>query len=111
MMQKMMNAAAAQGDTNPAIDPMAANLEINPKHDVVIKLRGMVAESSGEPNSIAKQYAELIFDVAAISTGYELTDPATFSKRVIALMGNGLTEEEQQQEEEKKEAVPEEPTG
>jgi hypothetical protein len=30
-----------------------------------------------------------LYDVAAISSGYELADPAAFAKRVVALMGSG----------------------
>jgi hypothetical protein len=63
---------------------MAANLEINPTHPVVIKLKDMA--SSG--NKSARQFAELLFEVAAVSSGYEVPDPAAFARRVTELMSH-----------------------
>ena len=42
-MQRFMRAqAAAQGTDDPSLSGMAANLEINPKHPVVLRLKEMV---------------------------------------------------------------------
>merc|ERR1719379_1836211 len=68
---------------------MASNLEINPTHAVVTKLKGMLDEDGKPTSDAAAGYAELLFDVAAVSSGYELTDPSAFAKRVVALMGSG----------------------
>merc|ERR1719443_2638827 len=72
---------------------MAANLEINPKHPVVIRLKEMVSagEESGDEPPVATGFAELLYDVAAVSSGYELKDAPAFAKRVVALMSNGET--------------------
>ena len=35
------------------------------------------------------RYAELLYDVAVVSSGYELDDPSAFAKRVVALMEGG----------------------
>ena len=89
-MQRFMKAqAAATGADDSMMGGMASNLEINPSHEVVEKLKGMV-DADGKPsNDAASSYSELLYDVAAISSGYELSDPAAFTKRVIALMGSG----------------------
>jgi molecular chaperone HtpG len=88
-MQRFMKAqAAATGQDEMAMSGMASNLEINPKHEVIGKLKAMLA-AEGEPPAGAAAYAELLFEVAAISSGYELSDPAGFAKRVVALMGGG----------------------
>merc|ERR1711972_401755 len=69
-------------------DPMrgstaAPNLEINPDHEVVKKLKAMIGEDG------AAAYANLLFDVAATASGYEVEDTGAFSKRIIALMEGG----------------------
>ena len=90
-MQRFMKAqAAAAGDDMSAMGGMASNLEINPKHEVVLKLKGMVGDDAAAAASpTAKAYAELLYDVAAVSSGYEISDPAAFAKRVVALMSGG----------------------
>ena len=46
-MQRFMKAQAArQGDEDASLGQMAANLEINPKHPVVIRLKEMVRAAS-----------------------------------------------------------------
>jgi heat shock protein beta len=87
-MQRFMRAqAAAQGTDDPSLSGMAANLEINPKHPVVLRLKEMV--SGGDESPVAQGFAELLYDVAAVSSGYELNDTAAFAKRVVALMSDG----------------------
>ena len=46
-------------------------------------------EESGDEPPVATGFAELLYDVAAVSSGYELQDPAAFAKRVVALMSDG----------------------
>ena len=88
-MQRFMKAqAAAAGDDLGAMGGMASNLEINPKHEVVLKLKEMVAAGDAQQPTAAA-YAELLYDVAAVSSGYELGDTAAFAKRVVALMSGG----------------------
>ena len=67
---------------------MASNLEINPKHPAVLKLQGMVADERDSPAT--RDFASLVFDVAAVSSGYEIKDTAAFATRVIALMSEGV---------------------
>jgi heat shock protein beta len=87
MQQRFMKAqAAASGRDDMDVNFVASNLEINPDHAVVIKLKEMV---DGGDKGVAKQYAELLFDVASISGGYDLRDAAAFAKRVSTLMGGG----------------------
>jgi heat shock protein beta len=91
-MQRFMKAQAAQrGTEDMMMQGMAANLEINSKHPVITKLKGMVGEGA-EVSGAAVGYAELLYDVAAVSSGYELAEPATFAKRIVALMGGGESE-------------------
>jgi HSP90 family molecular chaperone len=87
MQQRFMKAqAAASGRDDMDVNFVASNLEINPDHAVVTKLKEMV---DGGDKGVAKQYAELLFDVASISGGYDIRDAAAFAKRVSTLMGGG----------------------
>ena len=92
-MQRFMKAqAAAQGTEDMMMQGMASNLEINPKHAVIAKLKGMVGADGDPSDGAAAGYAELLYDVAAVSSGYEVAEPATFAKRIIALMSGGESE-------------------
>ena len=90
-MQRFMRAqAAAQGTEDAMMAGMAANLEINPKHAVVARLQAMVGKGGdGKADGAAKGFAELLYDVAAVASGYELTNPGAFARRVVALMEGG----------------------
>jgi hypothetical protein len=70
---------------------MASNLEINPRHPAVLKLKRMVEEE--KEAAATKDFACLLFDVAAVSSGYEIKDPADFAKRVVSLMAEGVVME------------------
>ena len=72
---------------------MAANLEINPKHPAVLKLKGMV-EEAGTDDAATRDFASLLYDVAAVSSGYEIKDPADFARRVVSLMAEGVVMED-----------------
>uniref|UniRef100_A0A7S2SVX7 Histidine kinase/HSP90-like ATPase domain-containing protein n=1 Tax=Rhizochromulina marina TaxID=1034831 RepID=A0A7S2SVX7_9STRA len=61
-----------------------ATLEINPDHPIVSKLKTMVdiAPESGS----TKSYATLMYDVAALASGYSIEDPSDFATRITELM-------------------------
>ena len=87
-MQRFMKAQAAAAGTDDmmgGMGGMAANLELNPSHPAVGKLKSMVGSDGGA----AAQYAELLHEVAVVSSGYEIPDPAAFAKRITALMADG----------------------
>jgi HSP90 family molecular chaperone len=84
-MQRFMKAqAAATGDDMGMMGGMAANLELNPTHSAVLKLKQMVAQDKA--SAATRDYATLLYDVAAVSSGYEVADPAAFASRVVRLM-------------------------
>merc|ERR1719311_1512962 len=87
-MQRFMRAQAAAAGTDEMDMGMASNLEINPKHPAILKLKGMV--ESDRSAAATKDFASLVFDVAAVSSGYEIKDTGAFATRVIALMSEGV---------------------
>jgi len=64
-----------------------ATLEINAAHPVVARLRAMV--DSAPKAAETKAYATLLYEVAAITSGYSIADPTQFAARVTALMNSG----------------------
>ena len=85
-MQRYMQAqAVASGDSESLFGVGAAALELNPSHPVVMSLKRAVA--ADDASAAAKEQAELLYDVAALTGGYTIDDPGAFAKRVVALMG------------------------
>jgi heat shock protein beta len=87
-MQRFMRAQAAAAGQDDGMMGMASNLEINPRHPAVLKLKGMVEEE--KEAAATKDFACLLFDVAAVSSGYEIKDTAAFARRVVSLMSEGV---------------------
>jgi len=91
-MQRYMKAqsVASGGDGNLGAMNQAI-LEINPKHPIVQDLARMVKEDKENDNTT--NYAMLMYDVACMTSGYEVDDSANFAKRVMTLMSTGKTEQ------------------
>jgi len=89
-MQKYMAAQAVAMGEEESMQGMMGNmnqvvLEINSDHAIIQKLEAMRA-ASGDNNAEVVQLASTLYDVAAMSSGYDIEDPAAFTKRVLALM-------------------------
>merc|ERR1711976_937380 len=89
----------------------------NPNHPVIVDLLEKV---KNDPDADAtKKSAEMLFQVALVEQGYDLSDPSALAERVYSLMSKELgvdpnapltevevpedEEEEEEEEEEKKE--------
>jgi len=96
MQRYMQMQSVAMGEGSlPGMGSMnQAILEINPDHPVIKELNGIVkgAGTSGpiEDETFANKVT-LLYDVAAMTSGYEVSDPAAFAKRVVQLMSTGAT--------------------
>ena len=62
---------------------MTCNMEVNAGHPAVLKVKSL---RDGGNDKEATAMASLLYDVAAVSSGYEVDDPGAFAKRVVALM-------------------------
>jgi len=60
------------------------NLEINPSHPLVEKLRRMHGEDPSAPD--VARFARILFGLAALSEGGKMEDPAAFSREVAELL-------------------------
>ncbi|MFL6199914.1 MAG: molecular chaperone HtpG [Thermoanaerobaculia bacterium] len=63
-------------------------LELNPKHELLEKLKARFDQSSDDP--VLDQYAQLLFGYGVLAEGSELPEPAKFNKAVADLMTRGL---------------------
>ncbi|GAX11321.1 heat shock protein 90kDa beta [Fistulifera solaris] len=85
-MQRYMRAQAVSsgGDVN-GIDAMnKAVLEINPNHPIVQDLERMV--KGDKDSEELKNFALLMYDVASMTSGYDVSDMRSFASRVMRLM-------------------------
>merc|ERR1712032_741565 len=90
-MQRYMKAqsVASGGDGNLGGMNQAV-LEINPKHPIVQELNRMV--KSDKESIDTKNYAQLMYDIACMKSGYDVEDTASFASRVMNIMsGNKPT--------------------
>ena len=84
-MQRYMRAQAVSAGGDGDIPGMnKAVLEINPEHPVVKDLARMAKED--KDSSELKDFALLMYDVAAMTSGYEVGDMRGFAQRVMGLM-------------------------
>jgi len=111
--EKMMKAQAF--GKNDAYMAGKKNFELNPNHPVIVDLLEKIKE---DPDAEAtKKSAEMLFQVALVEQGYDLSDPSALATRVYSLMSKELgvdpdaplteveipdDEEEEEEEEEKK---------
>merc|ERR1712226_995169 len=85
-MQRYMKAqTVASGQELSGLDSMnKVCMEINPKHPIVKDLAKKVKENRAGQE--AEDFARLLFDVAGMTSGYDIEDMGGFAKRVMGLM-------------------------
>ena len=87
-MQRYMRAqsvASGGGDLDSLQGMNQAVLEINPNHPIVMDLAKMIDGGKVDADE-TKNYAMLIYDVASMTSGYDVSDPGSFAKRIMKLM-------------------------
>jgi heat shock protein beta len=84
-MQRYMKAqSVASGGTGNLDSMNQAVLEINPNHPIVIDLERMIKKDKESPET--KNFAMLMYDIASLTGGYEISDTGDFAKRVMSMM-------------------------
>jgi len=86
-MQRYMRAQTVASGSDMGLDQMnQAVMEINPNHPIVKDLERMV---KGEKEAKeTEEYALLIYDVASMTSGYDVKDMSGFAKRVMNMMNS-----------------------
>jgi len=75
-----------------SITPTKKIMEINPKHPIVKELLKRVQENEEDPT--AKDIANLMYETAALSSGFSLEDPSSFADRINKMIGLSLNLQE-----------------
>ena len=85
-MQRYMRAqAVASGQDLAGMDAMnRVIMEINPNHSIIKDLDAMIKEDKESQKT--EDFANLLFDVAGMTSGYEVKDMSAFAKRVMGMM-------------------------
>merc|ERR1711967_57702 len=88
-MQRYMKAqTVASGQELSGMDNMnKICMEINPNHPIVNDLDRMV--KADKESKETEDYGRLLFDVAGMTSGYDIEDMSGFAKRVMGLMSSG----------------------
>merc|ERR1712146_808756 len=63
-------------------------VEINPKHPIILELRSRIEEN--EEDADATVIAEVLYDTAALNSGFSIDDPADFATRIHRMMSLSL---------------------
>jgi molecular chaperone HtpG len=82
-MEKIMR--AMHGEGMPAAKRI---LELNPNHQLVTALNGMVKEKGRQLK--VKEYAGLLLEQARLTAGMELEDPVQFARSMSAIMAESV---------------------
>ena len=81
-MEKIMKASGQEAPVQKRV------LEVNMNHPLIAKMKATFETDTSNP--VLNDYIELIYDIAVISEGGKLDNPAAFSKRVGDLMAGAI---------------------
>eukprot|EP00584_Thalassiosira_punctigera_P016732 CAMPEP_0172555084 /NCGR_PEP_ID=MMETSP1067-20121228/57903_1 /TAXON_ID=265564 ORGANISM="Thalassiosira punctigera, Strain Tpunct2005C2" /NCGR_SAMPLE_ID=MMETSP1067 /ASSEMBLY_ACC=CAM_ASM_000444 /LENGTH=749 /DNA_ID=CAMNT_0013343593 /DNA_START=27 /DNA_END=2276 /DNA_ORIENTATION=+ len=82
---KAQNVASGGSDAGMMGSFNQAVLEVNPTHPIVRDLELMI-KTRGEEAEEPKNFAVLLYDVAALTSGYEIEDSGDFAQRILSMM-------------------------
>jgi len=86
-MERIQRAQALGAGLDPFMTAKRV-LEINPTHPLVQKIRDLVVENPD--NQVAVDMAQLLYDTAALHSGFALDDPSVFAQSIHRMMTFGL---------------------
>ena len=88
-MERIIRAQAIQNDTFIPGDLSSIYLEINPKHNLIKKLKTMYDSK----NKNFKNLVKLIFETTKLNSGYVIKDPVKYSNQIFEIMNKKLIDE------------------
>jgi len=85
-MQNIVNAQALANSTSQNFMTAKKVLEINPNHKLILTLKNKINKNDKSINDIIW----LLFESTSLNSGFQLTNPNSFYKRIINIMALGL---------------------
>jgi len=83
-MERIMRAQAFNDNKKNSYLSSSKTMEINPRHPLITKLLALAVE---DPDSTElKDAALMMFDAAAVTSGFQIEDTEDFSTRVLRMM-------------------------
>ena len=104
-MQRIMKAQALGNNDMMGHMMGRKDMEINPKHKIIIELNNKFQSNSEDP--IIANLTTLLYDMSLLISGFTIEDPSTFASKFNNMIELGLSieDEEEDEEEEKVEEV------
>ncbi len=65
-----------------------AVLKVNPNHPIMWDLERMIVGMPGDRDIDARNFAILLYDVAALTSGYKIEDLGDFADGILSIMGS-----------------------
>ena len=81
-MEKLLRASGHEAPPGKRV------LEVNVEHPVINRLQTIYAQDASDAR--LKDYSQMLFDMAVLSEGGKLENPALFSKRIGELLAGAL---------------------
>jgi len=91
-MQRIMKAQVLRDSQMSSFMMGKKKMEVNPNHPIMIELKKKFLEN--ENDRTIKDLVWLIYDTAALTSGFSLQDPVTFAGRIHKMIKLGLSIED-----------------
>merc|ERR1712072_670914 len=91
-MQRIMKAQVLRDNQMSSFMMGKKKMEVNPRHAIMIELKKKFLEN--ENDRTIKDLVWLIYDTAALTSGFSLQDPVTFASRIHKMIKLGLSIED-----------------